>query len=276
MLSIADTRTGRFVEIPSEHGHLLRICVHLPAIGARVGAVDLRAPLVGDVLARTAELRGLQALTVLITPDLPHEQGQALDRAMAALGIHPPATVGAHEVTAALCAAADVHLLAHGAATQDGIGGVHVDVGQVSAAPPDRDVSHGAPLLAPGPLDGLAPAGTDPLAVRLLLLGHAHRTPVTVTGAGLAEARRTLGHWRQQVADWAQEPSRPIPADVLRQAQATLADDLGVPVVLDLLRSVAGRADVPAGAKFETFAFLDRILGLDLAREVGHQHRSTP
>ncbi|WP_371614059.1 hypothetical protein [Streptomyces sp. NBC_00454] len=276
MLRIADTRTGRFVEVPSGHRHLLRICVHLPAISARVDAVDLRAPLVGDVLARTAELRGLQALTVLITPDLAHEQGQALDRAMAVLGIHPPATVGAHQLTGTLCAAADVHLLASGAAAQDGVGGILVDVGQVSPAPPDGDIPDGAPLLASGLLDEFAPAGTDPLAVRMLLLGHAHHTPVTVTGAGLTEARRTLRRWRQQVADWAQEPSRPIPADLLQQAQAALADDLGVPAVLDMLRSVAGRADVPAGAKFETFAFLDRILGLDLAREVGHQHPATP
>lgn len=63
----------------------------------------------------------------------------------------------------------------------------------------------------------------------MLLLGHAHGTPVTVTGAGLAEARRMLQRRRRQVGDWAQEPSRPIPADVLRQAQAALADNLGVP-----------------------------------------------
>ncbi|MFD5143997.1 hypothetical protein [Streptomyces sp. NPDC058401] len=277
MLRIADTRTGRSVEIPYGHRHLLRICVHLPATGARVGAVDLRAPLVGDVLARTAELRGLQALTVLVTPDLPDEQGRALDRAMALLGIHPPDTVGAHRLTETLCAAADVHLLAYGADTQDGVGGVRVDVGQVRPAlPPDGDDADEAPLLAPDLLDGFAPAGTDPLAVRMLLLGHAHHTPVTVTGAGLTEARRTLRHRRQQVAEWAQEPSRPIPADVLHQAQDALADNIGVPVVLDMLRSVAGRADVPAGAAFETFAFLDRILGLDLVREVGHQHPGTP
>ncbi|MGW2583864.1 hypothetical protein ACWCYZ_21445 [Streptomyces virginiae] len=35
MLRIADTRTGRFLKIPSGHRHLLRICVHLPAIGTR-------------------------------------------------------------------------------------------------------------------------------------------------------------------------------------------------------------------------------------------------
>jgi cysteinyl-tRNA synthetase len=110
----------------------------------------------------------------------------------------------------------------------------------------------------------------------MLLLGHAYRTPVMVTDAALARARRTLRHWRQLVADWAQEPSRPIPADLLRQAHAALADNLGVPAVLDMLRSVERDAGVPAGAKFETFAHLDRVLGLDLAREVGHQHQVTP
>ncbi|NUK03345.1 hypothetical protein HRW23_35015 [Streptomyces lunaelactis] len=276
MLRIADTRTGRIVEIPSAHRHLLRICVHLPVIDTGIGAVHLRAPLTGDVLARTVELHGLQSLTVLTVPDLPHEQAQALDRAMALLGIHPPATVGVHDVTEALCTAADVHLLAHGAPGRDAVGGVWIDVGQVSPAPPDGGVPDRGHLLASGLLDAFAPAGTDPLAVRMLLLGHDLRTPVTVTSTELAEARRMLRHWREQVADWAQEPSRPIPADVLRQAHAALADDLGVPAVLEMLDGMATRADVPAGAKFETFAFLDRVLGLDLARQVGHQPWATP
>lgn len=268
MLRIADTRTGRFVDVPSAHRHLLRICVHLPVIGTGDGAVHLRVPLVGDVLARTAELHGLEVLTVLITPDLPPEQAWALDRAMSALGIHPPAGVGVHGLTETLCAAADVHLAEYGTPGQDAVGGVWIDVGQVSPALPDE----GAPDRGHLPV----PEGTDPLAVRMLLVRHAYRTPVTVTGAALAEARRTLGQWRQQVAAWAQEPSRPIPADVLRQAHAALADDLGVPAVLDMLAQVAIRPDVPAGAKFETFAFLDRVLGLDLAREVGHRHPVTP
>ncbi|MEU6877419.1 hypothetical protein [Streptomyces sp. NPDC046712] len=274
MLRIVDTRTGRFVEIPSVRRHLLSICVHLPVSEGGIGMVDLRALLVGDVLARTAELHGLQSRTSLTTPDLPHEQAGALDRAMSAVGIHPPATVGAHHLTGSLCAAADVHLFAYGTAAQDAVGGVHIEVGQVGPASGEKGVPDRAPLLSPGLLDAVAPEGTDPLAVRMLMLGHAHRTPVTVTSTALEEARRTLGHWRQLVADWAQEPSRPIPDDVLRHAHAVLADDLGVPAVLDTLATVATRADVPAGAKFETFAFLDRVLGLDLAREVGHQHRA--
>ncbi|MGW3654474.1 hypothetical protein ACWD6R_01570 [Streptomyces sp. NPDC005151] len=69
------------------------------------------------------------------------------------------------------------------------------------------------------------------------------------------------------------EKSGSMPADLLRQSHAALVDDLGVDAVLDLLADVAGRSDVLAGAKFETFAHLDRVLGLDLVRDVGHQNR---
>ncbi len=278
MLRIVDARTGRLVEIPPVHRHLLSICVHLLAGDGGIGLVGLRPLLVGDVLARTAELHGLQPRTFLTLPDLSHEQAGALDRAMSALGVHPPATVGVHHPNGTPCAAADVHVHAYGTAAQDAVGGVRIDVGQVGpAASRERDVPGRAHLLAPGLLDAVvAPEGTDPLVVRMLMLGHAHRAAVAVTGTALEEARRTLGDWRQLVADWAQEPSRPIPADVLRHTHAALADDLGVPAVLDTLVTLATRADVPAGAKFETFAFLDRVLGLDLAREVGHQHRAAP
>lgn len=268
MLCIADAHTGRLVEIPSAHRHLLRICVHLPVIDNGIGALHLRVLLLGDVLARTAELHGLQSLTVHTASDLPREHVQALDRVMAVLGIHPPATVRAHDPVETPSAAADVHVFAHGTEQPDGIGGVRIDVGQVGTSPPDEG--------GPGFPDAAVREGTDPLAVRMVLLGHAYRTPVMVTGAVLVEARRALRHWRQQVADWAQEPSRPIPADLLRQAHAALADNLDLPAVLDMLRSVEKDAGLPAGAKFETFAYLDRVLGLDLAREVGHQYQVTP
>lgn len=112
-------------------------------------------------------------------------QTQALDRAMAALGIHQPATIGVHQLTETFCAAADVHVLAYDAVLPDAAGGVRIEVGRVSPPPPD----------------GFAPAGTDALDVRMLLLGRAYGMPVTVTSSVLAEARRTLTHWRQQVAE---------------------------------------------------------------------------
>jgi hypothetical protein len=279
MLRIADTRTGHPVEIPAAPRRLLRSCVHLPALGAGtddgtgIGPLHLRVPLIGDVLARTAELNGLQVVTVLTTPELTPDRARALDRVMAVLGIHPPTVIGPHRPEAALGGRADVHVTARDTDIGDLGDGARMEVGRVDTAAPDPGIATPA---APDP-DTPDPADSaDPLAVRLLLLGRPYGTPVTVTGAALAEARRTLRDWRSSVADWAREPSRPIPADLLRQSHAALAEDLDVAAVLALLAEVVARPDVPAGAKFETFAHLDRVLGLDLARDVGHQRPAGP
>ncbi|MEU8520787.1 hypothetical protein [Streptomyces sp. NPDC048577] len=287
MLRIADSRTGRLVEIPAApHRHLLRVCVRLDPAGEAGTApptLDPRGPLVGDLLARVAELQGLQSHTVLVVPDpapsSPSSRGSAresarerntaaLGRALSALGIHPPAVTGAPPATDALCAAADVH--------------VHADNGALAGALPEPpgaaliEMSEGGALplrlLDAAPSDGLLPGSGpphDPLAVRLWLLRRPYAAPAAPDDAGLDDARRTLARWRRQVAAWAREPSRPVPAEVLREAQNALSEDLDVPAVLGLLEGLADRGDVPAGARFETFALLDRVLGLDLAREVG-------
>ncbi|MFD5501832.1 hypothetical protein ACFWJS_19290 [Streptomyces sp. NPDC127061] len=289
MLRITDTRTGHLVEIPAAPRRLLRSCVHLPALGAGtddgtgIGPLHLRVPLIGDVLARTAELNGLQVITVLTTPELTPDRARALDRVMAVLGIHPPTVIGPHRPEAALGGPADVHVTAGDADPGDLADGARVEVGRVDTTVPEQDTAAPGDSTAPAddtpaPADAAAPADDtpDPLAVRLLLLGRPYGTPVTVTGAALAGAGRTLRDWRRSVADWAQQPSRPVPADLLGQSHAALAEDLDVAAVLALLAEVAGRSDVPAGAKFETFAHLDRVLGLDLARDVGHQRPTGP
>ena len=46
-------------------------------------------------------------------------------------------------------------------------------------------------------------------------------------------------------------------------------DDLDTPRALQVLRRLEKATDVPDGAKFETFAWADRLLGLDLVRLVG-------
>lgn len=274
MLRITDTRTGHLVEVPVSPRRLLRSWVHLPDIGtgpdtgSGLGPVHLRVPLIGDVLARTAELNGLQVVTVLTTPELTPERVLALDRVMAVLGIHPPAVIGHHRPEASLGGPADVHVTAAGTDRDDAGSGALIEVGRVATAPPTEGIPDLADLS-----DATMPETADPLAVRLLLLGHPYGTPVTVTGPALAGARRTLRDWRRSVADWAQQPSRPIPTDLLRQSHAALAENLDVAAVLGLLAELAERSDVPPGAKFETFAHLDRVLGLDLARDVGHQRR---
>ncbi|MGW2179618.1 hypothetical protein ACWCXX_16255 [Streptomyces sp. NPDC001732] len=271
MLRITDPRTGHLVDVPTAPRRLLRSCVHLPALGTGtnddtgtgLGPSHLRVLLVGDVLARTAELNGLQVVTVLTTQELTTDRAGALDRVMAVLGIHPPTAV-------ALGGPADVHVLApdDNGDHCDATTGTRIEVGRVDTAPPP-DNTPALPNLSAAPADPAQDAA-DPLAVRLLLLDHPHTAPLTITGTALAGARQTLRQWRAQVADWARHPSKPIPTDLLRQSYAALTENLDVATVLALLADTAARPDVPPGAKFETFAHLDRVLGLDLAREIGH------
>ncbi|MET8631747.1 hypothetical protein [Streptomyces sp. NPDC004680] len=109
----------------------------------------------------------------------------------------------------------------------------------------------------------------DPLAVRLALLSTPYRRPVTLTADRLADAVRTLRAWRQQVAGWADSPSKPVPADIVGRANAALAEDLATGGMLDVLRQVETDETISDGAKFETFALLDRVLGLELTRDIG-------
>ncbi|MDV9197419.1 hypothetical protein, partial [Streptomyces sp. Wh19] len=201
MLRITDTRTGHLVEIPAAPRRLLRSCVHLPALGAGtddgtgIGPLHLRVPLIGDVLARTAELNGLQVVTVLTTPELTPDRARALDRVMAVLGIHPPTVIGPHRPEAALGGPADVHVTAGDTDPGDLADGARIEVGRVDTAVPEQDTAASADSTAPAddtsdPADAADPADDtpDPLAVRLLLLGRPYGTPVTVTGAALAGA----------------------------------------------------------------------------------------
>ena len=109
----------------------------------------------------------------------------------------------------------------------------------------------------------------DLLALRLVLLSRGHGQPVKLTEAALAGAEQTLSRWRRSVAEWADGPSKPIPSDVAREIGIAFDDDLNTVAALTLLHQVETGQDMHTGAKFETFAFADRVLGLELVREIG-------
>ena len=114
----------------------------------------------------------------------------------------------------------------------------------------------------------LAGSGRDPLAVRLVLLSNPYQQPTDLTENVLVDAGETLGHWRRQVAEWAESPSRPMPARIAEAARTAFAD-LDTVSALALLQDLASDADMPVGAKFETFLYADRVLGLSLPRDIG-------
>jgi cysteinyl-tRNA synthetase len=111
--------------------------------------------------------------------------------------------------------------------------------------------------------------GHDPLAIRLFYLTGRYRQQMNLTWDALAGADRRLSRWRARVAEWAESPSAAMPPAYVDRLRAAFDDDLDTPTALVVLADLEKDASVAPGAKFETFAWVDRILGLDLARDVG-------
>ncbi len=110
--------------------------------------------------------------------------------------------------------------------------------------------------------------GHDPLALRLAFLSSRYRSQVDLSWDAIGAADAALARWRRRVADWADSPSRPVDR-AAQEVREAFDDDLDTPRALQVLRRLERDPAVPDGAKFETFAEADQLLGLDLAREVG-------
>ncbi|PNG21343.1 hypothetical protein C1J00_15260 [Streptomyces cahuitamycinicus] len=235
VLRIIDARTGEPVDAAPARRGLTRVAVH--ASGS--DTTNLRVLLVGDLLVRTLELGGTPVWALLTGG-----RRQAELRAGAgALGIRP--FEDSPDVGAGLGEAQVVHVAARGGQAPDG---VRIAVASVEPDPPGH---------------------YDPAALRLALITRHHSVPVRLDAAGLDDAHATLARWRGAVARWARQPSRPVPDAVRRRLRDAWEDDLDVPGVLDVLRHVETEPDLADGARFETYAYADRLLGLELTRELG-------
>jgi cysteinyl-tRNA synthetase len=117
----------------------------------------------------------------------------------------------------------------------------------------------------------VAARGLDPLALRLAFLQNRYRQQVNLTWEGLEAADTMLRRWRARVADWATSPSAPMPADYRARFETVVADDLDMPRALQVMRDVEKDPDLADGARLEFFLHADRVLGLDLAIDIGRQ-----
>ncbi|MFE9673767.1 hypothetical protein ACFYO5_06560 [Streptomyces sp. NPDC006259] len=239
MLRIIDVRTGEPVVAAALRRGLTRVEAHASGYGTGT----LRVLLVADLVVRALELGGTSVLPVLTG-----EREQAELRAAAtALGVRPfedgrDLSGGFGEVQA-------VHVAAQG----------HAAVGE----------GVWVPVAPVRPDDGAGP-DHEPAALRLALLSHHHRAPAPLGPAALREADATLARWRRAVAGWARSPSRPVPEELRERLRTAWEDDLDLPAVLGVLRSVEEAGPrLPDGARFETYAYADRLLGLELTRDVG-------
>jgi len=110
--------------------------------------------------------------------------------------------------------------------------------------------------------------GDDLLAVRFALLSVSHHQPAGLDEAVLARASERTCRWRLRVGEWAESPSKAIPEGVSSAVQSALSY-LDTQRLLAVLDEIEASPSLSPGAKFEAFAFADRILALDLARTVG-------
>ncbi|OIJ85992.1 hypothetical protein BIV25_42400 [Streptomyces sp. MUSC 14] len=245
MLRILDDRTGEPVPAAPARRGLTRI----EAYASGLDPTALRVVLTADLLVRALELGGTPVWTILTSP---HQHAE-LRAAATALAIRP--FEDGRDLASGLGASQAIHVTADPTAT--------VGEGPVMRVAPVhwQTDGQGHPAL-PALLE-------DPEAVRLALLSVPRGEPVRLDAAVLDAAAGRLAQWRRAVAGWARRPSRPVPEAVRGRLRSAWEDDLDLPGVLDVLRDVARDPDLPDGARFETFAYVDRLLALDLARDLG-------
>ncbi|WP_406445697.1 hypothetical protein OHB00_09475 [Streptomyces sp. NBC_00631] len=240
VLRILDAKTGETVPAVPARRALTRVEAH--ASGYDLTA--LRVLLTTDLLLRALELGGTPVLP-LLTAD--RHQAE-LHAAATTLGIRP--FEDGRDLAAGLGEAQVVHVVAAGPA----VPGAGVTV---AVAPAD------------GPGAAVLNTLADPAALRLALLDAPRGTAVHLGAGALDAAGRRLGRLRQSVAHWARSPSRPVPEKVRGRLRDAWEDDLDVPAVLGVLRWMETQSEIPDGARFETCAYADRLLALDLTRDLG-------
>ncbi|MBV9450625.1 MAG: hypothetical protein JO345_32520 [Streptosporangiaceae bacterium] len=270
MVRLLDARDGSMAEVRSAVPGLLRICAHLPRPepGDAGDITDLRVLLVADLLTRAGEMSHLQALVAQHFSgqhfsgqpfSARHSSGQPASRAgilaghLAALGMHAPAAQApCREAHVALGGPVDVHLVRDGASAPDDVTGLRVSIGAARFGTSAEAGQH----------------DHEPLALRLVLLSSPYHQPVQVSQDRLADAAGTLREWRVSVARWAELPSRRVPPDITEAIRRAFRD-LDTPSALGLLRTLALDTGMAEGAKFETFVYADRVLGLEFASRIG-------
>ncbi|MEU1404452.1 hypothetical protein ABZ471_19125 [Streptomyces sp. NPDC005728] len=259
MLRILDARTGEPVSAAPARRGLTRI----EAYAAGLDLTALRVLLTADVLVRALELGGTPVWTILTAP----RRHAELRQAATTLAVRP--FEDGRDLASGLGEAQVIHVVG---ADTEGIPGegpllAVAPAVWTGAGPAVADRPGGSPD-GPRPLD-LPALLDDPTALRLALLSVPRNTTARLDADRLGEAARSLARWRQAVAGWARQPSRPVPDAVRARLRAAWEDDLDLPGVLDVLRDVGSAPGLPDGARFETYVYADRLLALDLARDLG-------
>ena len=248
------------VEVGPAHRGEFRVLV----AARRAGLGQLRGYLVADLLRRYAERAGLAPAVIDLRP-----AGEAgLRAACGRLNIHPPV----HTLTRPF------HAEQLAGQFTDGIREPVFDVGVrtvgETAAPTVEPLARHWIKVAgaaggPATDDERVELGAEPLVVRMKLMRQGYGAELTADLSPRDGGDRELARWRELVAGWARSPSGAMSRPYADAIGAAFADGLDTPAALGELAALADDTSVPDGVKFETFAAADRLVGLDLARDVG-------
>ena len=221
----------------------------LVAATSPAGPGQVRAYLTADLIRRYAERIGLAPTVAAFSPDdASPDAGGELRAACDALNIHPPR----YTLTLPFTSGQLDGLFA------DGVREPVFDLGvrEAGAQPPGGTEGLAGRWLEVSGGESLV-LGEEPLSVRMTMLGFD------------GDPAAGLSRWRRRVAQWANSPSGAMSRPHADAIGAAFADNLDTAAALRVLADLETDEQVPDGAKFETFAAADRLLGLDLARDIG-------
>ncbi len=245
MLTIRTSHTGSAAPIVAFAGAIVRVGYELPAGTTEFTAA--RVLVVGDLIRRVLEdAHGAQVLAAVISDD-PAVRPPG-DRLM----IRPAAGPFDSASSAAADLGRRLDLLITptlDAAARPYAKPTTIRVAAVHNADP------GSPV--------------DPATLRFALATAAYGTELELTAPLLGHAQTTLDRWRGHLDRWSRHPSRPIPPTWRARVLDALDDDLDIAAVSTMLAELEASDGVEAGAKFEAFAYLDRVLAVDLTRDLG-------
>ena len=112
----------------------------------------------------------------------------------------------------------------------------------------------------------LVAKGIDPLALRLALLENRYRSQMDLSWKNIEGAASLLARWRERFQQWKTESDFPAATDP--EVIKILARDLDTPRLLIYLREVERDSSLTTSAKFSAFATAERVLALDLEKQV--------
>lgn len=267
MFRLYDARLGEVADVRPARRGLLRVHALDADSDSPAHLGDLRIWLLSDLIRRNAERHGW---TVIVGKDATGAGGpDASD--LAALSIAPP---DLQSTAPSAPGRGDVIDVGVGEARR--LAGEH---GAAAEAGQDSASGHGGVrhlvLVAAVQLGtnvvlaDVTARGLDPLAIRRAFLEHRYAEPLNLTWDMLVAADSEVRRWRELVARWANEPSKPICADYWSRFTEALDDDLDTATALAVLRELSADSEIPAGSKFESFAAADRVLALDLVSLIG-------